>query len=286
MGTRSYVIVFAILVNHLYACTAAPQINLATTTTPETTISQTTGKTPSVTPIATMTNTLIVWPTIIHTCQERELLCGKTGDYIRVIPAYLNPSTEFDEIIQQYESAIWDDRQHLTWFIGAPDGDGRIAIYVGTEADQTYDTITLQFPLEMIIGTSELSAQQINFVAAIPGPSGPGPSVFPVTIIRDGLYYVYPEEISYTELKSDGETGIWYDLPFKCLQPGIYHIQIHQSYSVRFHEEVTLHLFSYDVLFGCPFSSTLYGYDDYTQKILDIRSWIWDGRTWNLQPNN
>ncbi len=203
---------------------------------------------------------------------------------MRVIPSDLDPNTQFTEIIIQYQMAASED-QHLRWFIGAPSGYSVFWLSVDTLTSTPNELITLQYPIEVIITPTEISAINMNFVAPIYGGGGGVVNSFPVMNLQSGVQSLSPDVVETAELNSNLATGVLYEFSFQCVQPGVFNVHINQTYVLNVNSVLSTQMLPYDILFACPLSATLWMFDPNTKQVVATQSWAWNNGFYTQQES-
>jgi hypothetical protein len=212
------------------------------------------------------------------------LLEGKLIYDMRVIPLDLDPATQFDVVLSQYQQAVNDESQHLRWFLGAYSASTNFYLLLTSRAKATNETIRLVFPLEVIVGQTEVSAESMNFIAPAFGGGGGAMVTFPSFRLTPGRFMIKPIDLQYADLSPQTMPDILYDMTVECIQPGVYSIHINQTYAFTINGATSYQLMPYDIILACPRTATVWMFNPNTDALETTQKMIFNNGQYNYQP--
>ncbi len=212
------------------------------------------------------------------------LLEGKVIYDARAIPADLDPATQFDLVLNQYQTAKQDDSQHLRWFLGALGTPTNFYLIFTSRTKATEETIRLVFPLEVIVHQTEGSVENMNFIAPLFGGGGGAMVTFPSIRLTPGRTLWQPFSLQYTDISPLEMPEAVYDMTVECAQPGVFNIHINQTYTTSLNGVSFTQVMPYDVILACPNSATVWMFNPDTEKLETTQQMHFNNGKYDYQP--
>lgn len=221
---------------------------------------------------------------ILSAAMNSMLLEGKLIYDMRAIPADLNPATQFDMVLNQYKMALSDDNQHLRWFLGAYGISSNFYLSLTSRTKNTNETIRLVFPLEVIVNQTEVSVENMNFIAPAFGGGGGAMVTFPSIRLIPGRTLWQPIGLQFTDISTPVAPEAVYDMTVECAQPGVFNIHINQTYTTSTNGATSTQVMPYDVILACPNSATVWMFNPNTDALETTQKIHYNNGKYEYQP--
>ena len=175
---------------------------------------------------------------------------------MRVIPAGLDPNTQFDQVVAGYQQAIQQDGLRFEWTGGASFPE--FAVWLSLLSEDPGEIVTLGYPIQVGIELTGEPAGGLHLLGPNGGGGGGVTNGFPELVLRPVEMELYPDEIAVTDLQSGAQTDAGYIFPVRCVQPGVFRLRFSFPYTLSRQGDVSQQALAYELLFACPETATMW----------------------------
>ncbi|MEW5871529.1 MAG: hypothetical protein AB1894_19805 [Chloroflexota bacterium] len=207
-----------------------------------------------------------------------DLLAAQFEMPARLIPAEIDPSTQFEQAVVEYRQAVQDDAMRLKWIGGMTAGVPGFTIWLSTLSQDAGERIALAYPIQVNIRFTDDPAlnrvKDVNLLMPVGGGGGGVVNAFPTLTLRPGQVAISPTDVSSVDLQVGGQSDIGYDFAITCAEPGVYDLLFEIPYLVIGKEGSTQRRLIYQVLCACPETATQWVFDSGTGAWLASSRWV------------
>jgi len=181
---------------------------------------------------------------------------------VRVVPALLDPHTQFDEIVAQYRG-LSERAQPTGWYGGTVSGAINFQIGLRLPAGSPA-RVVLGFPIRVTISRTEDAADEMDILRPTYAGGGGVFNTFPEFALKPGQFDALPSAISAAELASGAATEVGYGFSAACSEPGVFQADFLFPYEVHEGSRLRSQLVPFSVVLACPQVATVWAFDPET----------------------
>jgi len=201
---------------------------------------------------------------------------------VRVIPALLDPETQFDQVVAQYRE-LTREPQPAGWFGGTVTGGFNFQIGLALPPGAS-GRVQLRYPIRVTISLTEAAAGAMNVITPLHAGGGGVFNTFPEFPLKPGQIEVTPSDISAEGLEAGAVTEVGYDFYATCREPGVYRADFLFPYEARIGSQVQSQGVPFGLVLACPLEVRVWVFDPETGALAGTTRMDLDGGVYVPQP--